>query len=143
MVQQLGAVPIDYHSTAIAQIVQTFTDGHGFDVVYDTVGGSTLDDAFQAVSNYGHVVSSCGWGEHSLMPLSRKAAPHSGVFVLLPLLTGENRAHHGEILRQATQLAEAGQLRPVVDPRQFTLNTALAAHEAVEQGTAVTKIISV
>jgi NADPH:quinone reductase len=140
LVRQLGAVPID-RSTAIAQIVQTFTDSHGFDVVYDTVGGSTLDDAFQAVSNYGHVVSSYGWGEHSLMPLSRKAATYSGVFVLLPLLTGKNRAHHGEILRQATQLAEAKQLRPIVDPRQFTLDTALAAHEATEKGTAVIKIV--
>jgi NADPH:quinone reductase len=141
MVQQLGAVPIDYRSMAIAQIVQTFTDGQGFDVVYDSVGGSTLDDAFQAVRNYGHVVSNYGWGTYSLLPLSRKAATYSGVFVLLPLLTGEGRAHHGEILRQATQLAEANQLRPVVDPRQFTLETALSAHEAVEQGTAVTKIV--
>jgi NADPH:quinone reductase len=139
LVRQLGAVPID-RSIAIAQIVQTFTDGQGFDVVYDTVGGSTLDDAFQAVCNYGHVVSSYGWGQHSLMTLSQKAATYSGIFVLLPLLTGEGRAHHGEILRQATRLAEAGQLRPVVDPRQFTLHTALAAHEAVEQGTAVIKI---
>jgi NADPH:quinone reductase len=140
LVRQLGAMPID-RNTAIAQIVQTFTDGQGFDVVYDTVGGSTLNDAFQAVCNYGHVVSSYGWGQHSLMTLSQKAATYSGVFVLLPLLTGEGRAHHGEILRQATRLAEAGQLSTVVDPRQFILNTALAAHEAVEQGTAVIKIV--
>lgn len=141
MVRQLGAVPIDYRSTSIAQIVQTFTDGQGFDVVYDSVGGSTLDDGFQAVRDYGHVVSNYGWGTHSLLPLSRKAATYSGVFVLLPLLTGKGRAHHGEILRQATQLAEANQLRPVVDPRHFTLETALFAHEAVEQGKAVTKIV--
>ncbi|MBI4780851.1 MAG: zinc-dependent alcohol dehydrogenase family protein [Oscillatoriophycideae cyanobacterium NC_groundwater_1537_Pr4_S-0.65um_50_18] len=141
MVQQLGAVPIDYRSTSIEEIVETFTDGQGFDIVYDSVGGSTLDDAFNAVRNYGHVVSNYGWGTHSLLPLSRKAATYSGVFVLLPLLTGKGRAHHGEILRQATQLAEANQLRPVVDPRRFTLDTALSAHEAVEQGTAVTKIV--
>jgi len=141
MVQQLGAVPIDYRSTSIEQIVQTFTQGRGFDVVYDTVDGSTLDDAFEAVCNYGHVVSSYGWAQHSLMPLSRKAATYSGVFVLLPLLTGKGRVHHGEILRQATQLAEAGQLRPVVDLRHFTLNSALFAHEAVEQGTAICKIV--
>ncbi|BFM38389.1 zinc-dependent alcohol dehydrogenase family protein [Synechocystis sp. LKSZ1] len=141
MVQQLGAMPIDYRTTSIEQIVQTFTDGRGFDVVYDTVGGSTLDDAFKAVCNYGHVVSSYGWGQHSLMPLSRKSATYSGVFVLLPLLTGEGRVHHGEILRQATRLAEANQLRPVVDPRHFSLDTALSAHEAVEQGTAVSKIV--
>ena len=141
MVQQLGAVPIDYHTTSIEQIVQTFTNGQGFDVVYDTVGGSTLDDAFKAVCNYGHVVSSYGWGQHNLMPLSRKSATYSGVFVLLPLLTGKGRAHHGEILHQATQLAEANQLRPVVDPRHFSLDTALSAHEAVDQGTAVSKIV--
>ncbi|WP_242064874.1 zinc-dependent alcohol dehydrogenase family protein [Nostoc sp. FACHB-133] len=140
IVQQLGAVPLDYRSTSIEQIVQTFTDGHGFDVVYDTVGGSTLDDAFQAVGNYGHVVSCYGWGQHSLMPLSRKSGTYSGVFVLLPLLTGKGHAHHGDILRQATQLAQTNQLRPVVDPRHFTLDTALAAHEAVEAGTAVIKI---
>lgn len=140
IVQKLGAVPVD-RGTAIEQIVEMFTDDQGFDVVYDTVGGSTLDDAFQAVRNYGHVVSCYGWGQHDLMPLSQKSASYSGVFVLLPLLTGEGRAHHGEILCQATQLAEAGQLRPVVDSRQFTLNTALAAHEAVEQGTALIKIV--
>ncbi|WP_071527333.1 zinc-dependent alcohol dehydrogenase family protein [Nodosilinea nodulosa] len=141
LVQQLGAVPIDYRTTSIEQIVQRFTEGQGFDVVYDTVGSATLDDAFQAVCRYGHVVSSYGWGTHSLMPLSRKGATYSGVFVLLPLLTGIGRAHHGEILRQATQLVEANLLRPVVDPRRFTLDTALAAHEAAEQGTAVSKIV--
>jgi NADPH:quinone reductase len=141
LVQQLGAVPIDYRTTSIEQIVQTFTEGQGFDVVYDTVGSTTLDDAFQAVCRYGHVVSSYGWGTHSLMPLSRKGATYSGVFVLLPLLTGIGRAHHGEILRQATQLVEANLVRPVVDPRQFTLDTALAAHEAAEQGTAISKIV--
>ncbi|MBD2463501.1 zinc-dependent alcohol dehydrogenase family protein [Oscillatoria sp. FACHB-1407] len=141
MVRQLGAVPIDYHNTTIEEIVQTFTGDRGFDVVYDSVGGSTLDDAFKAVRNYGHVVSNYGWGTHSLMPISRKGATYSGVFVLLPLLTGEGRARHGDILRQATQLAEAGQLRPVVDPRHFTLETALSAHEAVEQGTALSKIV--
>jgi NADPH2:quinone reductase len=141
MVRQLGAYPIDYRSTSIEQIVQTFTDGQGFDVVYDTIGGSTLDDAFKAVCNYGHVVSSYGWGTHSLLPLSRKAATYSGVFVLLPLLTGKGRAHHGEILRQATQLAEANQLRPIVDPRHFTFDSALSAHEAAEQGTVISKAV--
>jgi NADPH:quinone reductase-like Zn-dependent oxidoreductase len=41
------ALSIDYRTTAIEQIVQTFTNGQGFDVVYDTVGGATLDDAFK------------------------------------------------------------------------------------------------
>lgn len=133
-------MPLDYRSTSIEEIVQTFTNGHGFDVVYDTVGGSTLDDAFEAVSNYNLVVSCYGWGQRSLMPLSRKLEIYSGVFVLLSLLTSKGHAHHGDILRQATQFAQTDQLCPVVDPRHFTLNTARATHEAVEAGVAVSKI---
>lgn len=48
--------------------------------------------------DYTHVVSCLGWGSHALAPLSFKAASYSGVFTLLPLLTGEGRAHHGEIM---------------------------------------------
>ncbi|MEH1987166.1 MULTISPECIES: zinc-binding dehydrogenase [unclassified Nostoc] len=124
--------------TAWEGLVDRANVGDGQKVL--VLGGSTLDDAFQAVRIYGHVVSSYGWGQHSLMPLSRKAATYSGIFVLLPLLNGEGRTHHGEILHQATQLADAGQLRPIVDPRHFTLDTALDAHKAVEQGTSVGKI---
>ena len=141
MVRKLGAVPIDYHMVSVEQIVQTYTDGRGFDVVYDTVGGSSLDDAFKAVRNYGHVVSSLGWSQHDLKPLSRRAATYSGVFVLLPLLSGEGRAHHGEILREATRLVEAGQIEPVVDPRHFTPDNALEAHEIVDHGKAFGKIV--
>jgi NADPH2:quinone reductase len=34
-------------------------------------------------------VSALGWGTHALAPLSFKAASYSGVFALLPLLTGD------------------------------------------------------
>jgi len=68
------------------------------DIVYDTVGGATLDASFASVKRYtGHVLSSLGGGAHSLAPLSFRGATYSGVFTLLPLITGENRAHHGEI----------------------------------------------
>jgi hypothetical protein len=50
--------------------------------------GVTLDASFQAVRRFGHVVSCLGWGTHALGPLSFRAATYSGVFTLLPLLTG-------------------------------------------------------
>ena len=74
--------------------VARYTDGRGFDVIYDTVGGATLDASFNAVRRFGHVVSALGWGTHALAPLSFRAATYSGVFTLLPLLTREGRAHH-------------------------------------------------
>ncbi len=139
--QSLGAVPIDYRQLSVADYVARYTDGLGFDLVYDTVGGATLDASFQAVRRFGHVVSSLGWGTHSLAPLSFRAATYSGVFTLLPMLTGEGRAHHGEILRQATQLIEAGQLSVRLDPKHFTFATLREAYEAIRQRDAAGKIV--
>lgn len=130
--RSLGVVPIDYASEDVEAYVAKHTGGQGFDVVYDTVGGASLDAAFKAVKRFGHVVSSLGWGTHALAPLSFKAATYSGVFTLLPLLTGEGRDHHGAILREATKLAEAGKLMPKLDPRIFDLSAAAEAHDLIE-----------
>ena len=127
LLTRLGATPID-RDQAVEAYVDAHTGGEGFDLVYDTVGGPVLDQAFRAVRRFGHVVSCLGWGTHALAPLSFKAASYSGVFTLLPLLTGVGRERHGEILAEATRLADAGQLRPVVDPQRFTLAEAAAAH---------------
>jgi NADPH:quinone reductase len=138
---RLGATPIDYRATGVEGYVTEYTGGRGFDIVYDTVGGATLDASFQAVARFGHVVSSLGWGAHALAPLSFRAASYSGVFTLLPLLTGEGRAHHGDILRDATRLVEAGKVAPRLDPRRFTLATLGDAHEAVGTRSAAGKVV--
>jgi NADPH:quinone reductase-like Zn-dependent oxidoreductase len=121
IVEDLGVVPIDYHSTSTQEYVDQCSGGKGFDIVYDTVGGATLDASFSSVKRYtGHVLSSLGWGEHSLAPLSFRGATYSGVFTLLPLITGEDRAHHGKILKAAASIAEAGKLKPLLSNEQFT-----------------------
>lgn len=140
-IRSLGAVPIDYASEEVEAYVAKHTGGQGFDVVYDTVGGASLDAAFRAAKRFGHVVSSLGWGTHALAPLSFKAATYSGVFTLLPLLTGEGRDHHGAILREATGLAEAGKLLPKLDQRTFDLSTAAQAHDLIETRGAEGKLV--
>jgi NADPH:quinone reductase-like Zn-dependent oxidoreductase len=126
----------------VEEYVAEFTGGEGFDVIYDTVGGATLDDSFAAAKVYtGHVVSCLGWGTHKLAPLSFRGATYSGVFTLLPMLTGKGRAHHGEIMREATKLVEAGKLKPLVEERRFTLETVTGAHELVESGKALGKVV--
>jgi NADPH2:quinone reductase len=139
--QQLGATPIDRQQMQVEEYVSAHTAGHGFDVVYDTTGGASLDASFKAVARFGHVVSSLGWGTHALAPLSFRAATYSGVFTLLPLLTGEGKAHHGEILREATHLAEAGMLKPLLDPRQFDLDTVGDAYALIEQRQSQGKVV--
>lgn len=133
-IERLGATAIDYRDTTVADYVAKYTAGRGFDVIYDTVGGATLDASFAAVRRFGHVVSALGWGTHALAPLSFRAASYSGVFTLLPLLSGEGRAHHGEIMRQASRLIEAGLLVPRLDPRRFVLADVNDAYAIMESG---------
>ncbi|MGO7164876.1 zinc-binding dehydrogenase, partial [Rhizobium johnstonii] len=89
----------------------------------------------------GHVVSCLGWGTHSLGPLSFRAASYSGVFTLLPILTGEGRAHHGAILREAKRLAEAAKIAPLLDPRRYSFETIGEAYAEIENRTANGKIV--
>lgn len=139
-IEALG-VAFEDKGTDPAEIVTRHTKGRGFDIVYDTAGGSSLDAGFCMVRRFGHVVSALGWGAHRLGPLSFRAASYSGVFTLLPLLTGEGREHHGDILGQASRLAQTGSLKPLLDPRRFTLATIGEAYHLLETGAARGKVV--
>ena len=142
IIEGLGATFIDYRKTSVEAYVAEHTDGEGFDIVYDTVGGETLDASFKAARVYlGHVVSCLGWGQHSLAPLSFRGATYSGVFTLLPLLTGKGREHHGRILQEAARLIEAGSVVPILDPHRFNLESAEAAHELLLSGAAQGRLV--
>jgi NADPH:quinone reductase-like Zn-dependent oxidoreductase len=141
-VEEFGATAIDHTAETPQEYVARLTGGEGFDIVYDTVGGPVLDASFAVARAYtGHVLSSLGWGTHSLAPLSFRGATYSGVFTLAPMLTGRGREHHGEILREVTALVDSGRLRPLLDSRVFGLADVTEAHAAVADGTAAGKIV--
>ena len=140
-IRRLGATPIDLACETVDDYVAKYTGGKGFDVVYDTVGGTSLDTAFKAVKQFGHVVTALGWGTHALAPLSFKSGTYSGVFTLAPLLTGEGREHYGQILREATRLANNNALCPLLDSHNFTLDNALDAYGLIEQRQARGKLV--
>lgn len=131
-IEGAGAVFID-SLEPVPDYVGRLTAGSGFDLVYDTSGGISLDAAFVAVRKFGHVASALGWGTHALAPLSFKGASYSGVFALMPLLSGEGRRRHGEILREASAIVDAGALRPFLSPDRFTLETASSAYQAANE----------
>ena len=141
VVEQYGATHIDYRGFSVEEYVKQYTQGLGFDIVADTVGGATLDASFAAVKQFGHVVSALGWGAHALAPLSFREASYSGVFTLSALLTDKHRDHYGDMLRIATRLVEEGKLVPRVDPRRFDLTTAEQGYLAITEGTAKAKIV--
>ncbi len=135
IVEGYGAIPIDYSAQTPEEYISLSPGARGWDVVYDTVGGSVLDASFNLVKKYtGHALSCLGWGSHSLAPLSFRGASYSGVFTLLPLLTGEGRAHHGEILGEVRKLVEGGKLRPLLAEKVFTATEMDSAHEMIARG---------
>jgi NADPH:quinone reductase-like Zn-dependent oxidoreductase len=135
VVRDLSAIPIEYQTTSPAEYMQKHTGGLGFDIVYDTVGGATLDASFAVAKRYtGHVLSALGWGTHSLAPLSFRGATYSGVFTLHPLLSGKGRAHHGEILKHAAAMADSGKITPRITERRFSPAEIQKAFAAVEAG---------
>jgi len=69
----LGAdTVIDYQKTAVADYVKQYTDGEGFDVVMDTVGGSNIDRSFEAAKKGGTVVTIAARSTHDLTPMHNK-----------------------------------------------------------------------
>ena len=134
IVEALGAVAIDRYAP-VKDYLAEHTTGEGFDIVYDTLGGAVLDASFEAVKRYtGHVVSCLGWGTHSLAPLSFRAATYSGVFTLLPLLTGVGRSNHGHILHRAAELADQNQLKPLLAEHPFGQDNIASAYDLVVKG---------
>lgn len=137
-----GATPIDYETLSVEDYNEKYTGGEGFDIIFDTIGGATLDNSFKSAKQYtGHVLSALGWGNHSLAPLSFRGATYSGVFTLYPLISGKGKAHHGEILAEATRLVEAGKVFPLVDDIEHSFETIDKAYRAQEQRTANGKVV--
>jgi len=56
------------------------------------------------------------------------------VFTLLPLITGEGRQHHGEILAAAAKMADEGKLKPLLAAERFNASTIGQAHTLVASG---------
>jgi NADPH2:quinone reductase len=141
IVKSYGATPIDYKTTQVEDYVNQYTDGKGFDIIYDTVGGQSLDDSFKAIRHYGQISSCYAFGTHSLATSSLRSASLHGVFVLHPAISGEGRKHHSDILTEAAKLFEEGKLIPLIDPRKFTLDNAIEAHKAVSDGSSTGRIV--
>jgi NADPH:quinone reductase len=141
LARELGAhETIDYRTESVADYVARATDGAGFDLVYDTVGGENVARCFTAARVSGTVVSISTRTTADLSPLHAKGLSLHVVFMILPLLTGHGRARHGEILRSLTALAEAGKIKPLLDGARFSFSQVSAAHEHLESGRAVGKI---
>ncbi len=143
--RSLGADDIVYYrEEPVENYVQRLTDGRGFDVVYDTVSGPVFGQSLDATRIRGRIITVFTGTESTTLDLMNafiKAATIHTQNMSIPLITGEGRAHHGEILREAAELADAGKLKPLIDPNRFTFAQANEAHALFESGKHVGKIV--
>jgi NADPH2:quinone reductase len=140
--QKLGAdETINYLDEEVEDYVDRLTAGKGFSVVFDTIGANNLPRSFAAVAESGRVVTTNSRSTQDLSVLHAKALSLYVVFMLLPMLNGHGLDRHGAILRSVGKLADPGQLRPLLDDRSFTLETAPDAHRWIESGKAQGKVI--
>ena len=139
--RSLGAdVTINYYDTAVEEFVAQYTDGAGFDVVFDTVGNDNLQNAFKAAKLNGTVVSTVSLSKQDLTLLHAKGLTLHLVYMLIPMLSGINRAYHGQILVKLADIVDRGKIRPLIDPQVFAFSEVAAAHSHLESG-AIGKIV--
>ncbi len=139
---RLGAdVTINYREESVHDYVQKYTDGKGFDVVFDTVGGENLDRSFEAAAVHGTVAAIAARSTHDLSPVHSKGLSLHVTFMLLKILNKDMHKQYGEILKKVAKVVEEGKLRPLVDPNMFTFDEVSKAHEYMESGKAIGKIV--
>ncbi|RSM70052.1 NADPH:quinone oxidoreductase [Actinoplanes sp. ATCC 53533] len=140
LVRSLGAdVVIDYRNQAFETIL------HDYDVVLDTVGGTTLDKSLRVLKPGGKVISVSGPPDPTF---AREIGANPVIRLAMAALSFRIRRRarrrnvtysflfmkaSGDQLREVTALIDAGVIRPVVD-RVFDFASTREALAHVEQG---------
>jgi len=140
---ELGAdATVDYTETEPAEYVEQYTDGAGFDTVFDPVGHDHLAAAFEAVRPFGSVVTTgtSAAEELSLAPMHQNSLELGVVLVILPVLLGEGQERVGDELDEIASLVDDGAITPHIDER-FTFDEVADAHALAESGEFVGKIL--
>ncbi|KAB7666438.1 zinc-dependent alcohol dehydrogenase family protein [Bacillus sp. B1-b2] len=142
--KKLGAnFILNYKEEKVEEYVQKYTNGEGFPIVFDTIGGDNLDKSFQAASINGTVLNIAARSTHDLSPLHAKGLSLHVTFMLLKILNESKRDNHGAILKELSVIAEDNKLKPLIDKRVFTIEEVAKAHDYLASGSAVGKVVLV
>ncbi|WP_170416404.1 zinc-dependent alcohol dehydrogenase family protein [Ruegeria atlantica] len=141
LIEELGAHAIDFTTQRVQDYVAENTDGVGFDMVFDSVGGPNMTNSFEAARLNGHVASTVAMVEIDLTPAHFKGLSLHVVFMLIPMMHDVGRQTHGDILRTLAELADDGALKPIVDEQKFGWSDVGAAYAHLTNGSKVGKVV--
>lgn len=143
LVRQLGAdKTLAYRDSDFVEEIMQWTEGHGVDVVLDTIGGETFRKSLAAASVYGRVVTLLDPGNDDWKDARNKNLSISFTLMLTPMLQDlpHARHHQGEILNHCAELIEKDTLKPLVSTI-LPLEDAAQAHQLIEDGHVQGKIV--
>jgi NADPH2:quinone reductase len=141
LIDELGAKAINYKTETVADYVARHTDGVGFDVVFDSVGGANIANSFEAAKLNGQIATTVSMVELDLTVAHFKGLSLHVVFMLIPMIHNQGREAHGHILGELTKITEAGNLHPVLDESHFSLPEIGKAHSRLSSGQATGKVV--
>ncbi len=141
IVSNYGATAIDFKTEKVDDYVARHTDGAGFDVIFDTVGGANLTNSFEAAALNGHVSTTVSLLELDLSPVHFRGLSLHVVFMLIPMLHDHKRQVHGDILAKLATLVDSGALKPLLDEQQFELSQVGDAYARLTSGQAIGKVV--
>ncbi len=141
LIESLGATPINYKTETVEQFVAQHTNGNGFDVVFDSVGGLNMANSFEAAALNGQIASTVSMVELDLSVAHFKGLSLHVVFMLIPMLHNFKRKEHAVFLQEIAKIAEAGELKPILDDNKYSLEQAGQAYERLESGKAMGKVV--
>tara|TARA_Y200000002_G_scaffold343590_1_gene316176 strand:+ start:4183 stop:5175 length:993 start_codon:yes stop_codon:yes gene_type:complete len=140
--RELGAdETILYRGLSVDDYVKKYTDGRGYDVVFDTVGGDNLDASFQAARFAGTIVNIAARSTHDLTPMHSRGLTLHVVFLVGQVANPLNRHSIKPRLEKLSELAENGELQPLIDQQHFEIEDVADAHAYLESGEPIGKVV--
>ncbi len=141
LIKELGAIGINYKTEPVVEYVAKYSDGAGFDVVFDSVGGANMANSFEAAALNGQVASTVALVELDLSVAHFKGLSLHVVFMLIPMIHNYKRKEHAKILSKLADIVDAGGLHPVLDEQKFSLEDVGKAHDFLSSGQAMGKVV--
>ena len=141
LIKKLGATAINYKTDKVQDYVAAHTEGNGFDIILDTVGGLNMLNSFDAAAINGQVSTTTSMLEIDLTTAHLKGLSLHVVFMLIPMLHNKKRAQHGQILNKITEIVEAGGMTPVLDENRYSFEQVGQAYARLSSGAGMGKVV--
>ena len=142
--RELGAsILVNYRSEDFAEVVRAATDGHGADVILDTIGAKYLASNVGLLAVNGRlVVIGLQGGRSGEINLGAMLAKRCALIAttLRARPAAEKAAIVAAVREHVWPLVEAGRIRPIVHER-YLLAEAAQAHREMEASTHVGKLL--